>query len=437
MKIAIIGAGAVGVTTAHALSLAGFEVDVFEQGSSAAQGASFAHSGVLGQNSVQPFFNAQFTKRWLRSWFFGARTCHWSKSTHINQYVLAIKAAWLSRRRVRQMTQTQLSDLAQYSTQVAHHYQSGEGMAFEQSSGLLVLHTSASKFSQASQQAVALNADIAVTEKKVRVFTPEQAQDYEPALAMPKHLLGAIYYPEEMYGNCALFTKQLKLLHQKSGVRYFFSQQVTRLEATGKQWCVHSHEKQGRLENDDPADFLQTSNVNQTQYDAVVVTAGAGSMSLLSSLGLKFPVLMTQAYSVTLPIKEPLDAPSKSALDAVRGTYITPIGQRIRVSGEHHVAGNASPDSQAYKILGQAIQHWYPYASKVSEASYELSTTCIAIDSKPIVGESTLKGLYMNFAHGPQHWALSFGCAHALADKLLNVNNAFDLTPFSPQRFTH
>lgn len=436
MKIAIIGAGAVGVTTAHALSLSGIEVDVFEQGSSAAQGASFAHSGVLGQSSVQPFFSAQFTKRWLQSWFGQSRTYHWSKSTHINHYVLAIKAAWLSRRRVRCITQAQLSDLAQYSTQVAHHYQLGDGMAFEQASGLLVLHTNANKFALASQLAATLNADIAADEKKVLVFTPEQAHAYDPALTMPKHLQGAIYYPEEMYGNCALFTKQLKLSHQKSGVRYFFTQQVNRLEASGSQWRVHAHTKQGRLENVDEADSLLVVNENQTLYDAVIVAAGAGSISLLSSLGLKFPVLTTQAYSVTVPIKEPMDAPISSALDAARGTYITPIGQRIRLSGEHHIAGNAPLDSHAYKTLGRAIQHWYPYASKVSEASYDISSSCIAIDSKPIVGESSLKGLYMNFAHGPQHWALSFGCAHALADTLLNVNQAFDLTPFSPQRFT-
>ncbi len=435
MKIAIIGAGDVGVTTAHALSLFGCEVEVFEQGSSAAQGASFAHSGVLGQSSVQPFFKAEFTKRWIQSWFGLSQTVHWSKWTHINHYRLAVKAAWMTRKRIRLATQAQLSELANYSDQVAHHYQSGDGMVFEQASGLLALHTDANRLERASKHAETLNQHITVAEKKLLVMTAEQARSHEHALATHSHLLGAIYYPEETYGNCALFTKQLKLLHQKKGVYYHFSRHVERLEMVGDRWRVHTRIQAGVSDLDDAIRLRHTEEESATYYDVVIVAAGASSLNVVSSLGLKYPVLSTQAYSVTVPIKEPLDAPTTSVLDVSRGTYITPIGQRIRVSGEHQLGGKALQASRAYKILGRAVQHWFPFASKASQANYDVSHNCVAIDSKPIVGETHLKGLYMNFAHGPHHWALSFGCAHALAEKILNISHAFDLTPFSPQRF--
>ena len=47
MKIAIVGAGIVGVTTAYELASDGHEVTVFEQRSAAAEEASFATAGLL------------------------------------------------------------------------------------------------------------------------------------------------------------------------------------------------------------------------------------------------------------------------------------------------------------------------------------------------------------------------------------------------------
>ena len=47
MKIAIVGAGIVGVTTAYELAADGHEVTVFERCSAAAEESSFANAGVV------------------------------------------------------------------------------------------------------------------------------------------------------------------------------------------------------------------------------------------------------------------------------------------------------------------------------------------------------------------------------------------------------
>ena len=48
MRIAVVGAGIIGVTSAYELAAAGHEVTVFEQGGSIAAEASFAHAGLDG-----------------------------------------------------------------------------------------------------------------------------------------------------------------------------------------------------------------------------------------------------------------------------------------------------------------------------------------------------------------------------------------------------
>ena len=47
MRIAIVGAGIAGITTAHELAVDGHQVTVLEQQESVAAGASFAHSGLI------------------------------------------------------------------------------------------------------------------------------------------------------------------------------------------------------------------------------------------------------------------------------------------------------------------------------------------------------------------------------------------------------
>jgi D-amino-acid dehydrogenase len=421
MKIAIIGAGAIGVTTAHALSGPHCMVHVYEQGSSAAQGASFAHFGALGPASVQPLFDDRFMRHWLRSFFGKPFTLHWRKLTHVRHYRLMANAFWHSRRRIRSDNEAHLAQLAQYSDSVASIYLSIDGVTFEQGTGLLALHTSERSLAKANEQAIAANQSFALTDKKILLLTPEQARAKEPSLNERADLLGAVFYPDESYGNCALFTKQLKRAHESSNVQYFFNKTVTQLESYGGKWRLHARSNLNAL-----GGTPSTAPLNIDGYDAVVIAAGLGSTALMHGLGIEYPVISTHAYCLALPIKEHLDAPRTSVLDVSKGTRITPIG----------LAGKVQAHGLAYKALNKLAQHWFPFASKSSEATHETSASCVAIDSKPIIGATHLPGLFLNFAHGPHHWALSFGSAQALADTILNQHNDFDLKPFSPQRFT-
>src|SRR6478752_4412866 len=55
MKIAVIGAGIIGVTTAFELATDGHEVTVFERRGAAAEETSFANAGVVAPGYVTPW----------------------------------------------------------------------------------------------------------------------------------------------------------------------------------------------------------------------------------------------------------------------------------------------------------------------------------------------------------------------------------------------
>jgi D-amino-acid dehydrogenase len=55
MRVAIIGAGIVGITTAYELACDGHEVTVFERRGAAAEEASFANAGIMSPGYVTPW----------------------------------------------------------------------------------------------------------------------------------------------------------------------------------------------------------------------------------------------------------------------------------------------------------------------------------------------------------------------------------------------
>ena len=54
MKVAVIGAGVIGVTTAYELAADGHEVTVFERRGSVAAETSFANAGIVAPGYVTP-----------------------------------------------------------------------------------------------------------------------------------------------------------------------------------------------------------------------------------------------------------------------------------------------------------------------------------------------------------------------------------------------
>ena len=55
MKVAVIGAGVVGVTTAYELASQGHRVSVFEKRGSAAEDISFANAGIASAGYAAPW----------------------------------------------------------------------------------------------------------------------------------------------------------------------------------------------------------------------------------------------------------------------------------------------------------------------------------------------------------------------------------------------
>src|SRR4051812_20146694 len=95
MKVAIVGAGIIGVTTAYELAADGHEVTVFERHGAAALGASFANAGVVAPGYVTPWASPGMTARVARPLFSRnapVRVC-WPLAAHEVGWIMRWRSA--------------------------------------------------------------------------------------------------------------------------------------------------------------------------------------------------------------------------------------------------------------------------------------------------------------------------------------------------------
>ena len=138
MKIAVIGAGVIGVTTALELASHGHDVVVFEKSSGIAQQASFATAGLLGPAMMQSWTAPGIPFKIMRKVLFGSEThalhglssipfswfWQWQKASSHPTYKLKLEA---------------LQRLAFYSQEVMTGITEQYGLQYENSQGCLLI----------------------------------------------------------------------------------------------------------------------------------------------------------------------------------------------------------------------------------------------------------------------------------------------------------
>ncbi len=408
MKIAIVGAGIAGVTTAWELAADGHEVTVFERHGAVAEEASFANAGLLSQAALMPWPAPGMTPQALRrlsglkaGWPLPWRELGW----------------WLAWRRAQQPAALQarravLQPLAGLSRDRLGELCGRLRLRVEGSSGVLALFRSSKEFALAQAALPALH-DAGL---HAQALTPEAARQVEPGLCAMTELAGAVHLPDDGVVNCRQFALMLKKEAEALGVRFEFDSNVAPLDKA------------------QPA-TLQVSIAGAASqamaFDAVVLCAGMGSAALLRRTGLRLPLEAVHGYSISAAMGEPLNAPRSAVLDLRHHASISRLGQRVRVAG-HAALGQrgARRDARAIQDLYRVLQDWFPAAAQLGgpgAAVQEWQGARPSLpDGLPVLGASGLPGLWLNLGHGNEGWSLACGSARVLADQVAGRDTALD-----------
>ena len=402
MKIAIVGAGIVGVTTAYELAESGHEVTVFERRTAAAEEASFANAGVVAPGYVTPWAAPGMPGKVARLLF--SRHAPVRVTLPLSGAELAWMGKWwrACKPQAYAANRARMQRLAFYSRTRLHRLTASLELEYDRSPGYMVLLRGERdrKLVQPSLQ-VLRDAGVGFQE-----IGPAEARAIEPALHPDTDFLGAIYLPDDEAGNCRQFALLLKAEAQRLGANFEFATLVAPLHATAP--------TQLRLTTADGAK-------SERRFDAVVVCGGVDSAALLRTVGLKLPLAPVYGYSISAPIREALHAPRSALMDERYKVAITRLGNRVRVAGSAEIGGGLErkrPD--AIQTLYKVLHDWFPGAAQLANTGASVQewkgARPMLPDGPPVLGESGVPGVWLNLGHGSSGWALSCGSARVLAD---------------------
>lgn len=423
MKIAIVGAGIIGVTTAYELAADGHEVTVFERHGAAALETSFANAGVVAPGYVTPWASPGMMSKVARYMFSRhapVRVC-WPLAAH--------EVGWMMRwRRACDLdtylaNRSRLQRLAFYSRHRLHQLTEDLQLEYDRSTGYMVL-LRAEKDRKIVQPGLQVLRDAGVKFQEIDAAT---ARTLEPALNADTEFLGAVYLPDDEVGNCRQFALLLKNQAQGLGARFEFNCSVAPLDPQ------------------QPTLLRVTRDTNAVpdnlRFDAVVVCGGVASAALLRPVGLRVPLAAVHGYSISAPIREPLNAPRSGVMDERYKVAISRLGNRVRVSGSAEIGGQPSEKRRgAIQTLYKVLHDWFPGAAQHANTGSAVQewkgARPMLPDGPPVLGATGVPGVWINIGHGSSGWALACGSARAVADLMAAKAPEVDLEGLGIERLT-
>jgi D-amino-acid dehydrogenase len=423
MRIAVVGAGIIGVTSAYELGVEGHEVTVFERRGSVAEETSFANAGLVAPGYVTPWAAPGMPSKVLRH----LASRHAPVRVHPS---LDLGWAWkwwrACRARTYQANRLRMQRLAYFSRERLQQLTRDLKIDYERRQGYLVLLRSKKDLAMVQPGL----ATLAALGTRHAVLDAAQCRLVEPGLSAQTPLHAGIHLPDDEVGNCRQFALLLRREAEQHGVRFVFDTSVQRIEPGSRPRLVHLRatredgvagtRSKGESGGEWPETQPQASEPVTETFDAVVVCAALGAPALLRPHGLKLPLQAVYGYSVTAPLRHndhhPDQAPRSALMDERYKVAISRLGSRVRVAGSAEFGGSLDRLSpRALATLYKVLDDWFPGAAQTHQAQAWKGARPMLPDGPPVLGASGIEGVWLNLGHGSSGWALACGSARLLA----------------------
>lgn len=397
MKVVVLGAGVIGVTSAWYLAKAGHEVTVIDRQPAPAMETSFANAGEISPGYSSPWAAPGIPVKALK-WMFMKHA-----PLIIQPKMDMVKLSWMARMLMNctaeayAVNKSRMVRLAEYSRDCLVDLRSETSITYdERTQGTLQLFRTEKQVVAAAKDIAVLRADGVPFE----VLDADACVAAEPGLADARDkIAGGLRLPGDETGDCFKFTSRLSEMAEEVGVTFRYGVGIDRLEAEGGR-IVAVHTSQGRV-----------------TADAFVVALGSYSPALVAPLGLKLPVYPVKGYSITVPVVDEGRAPVSTVMDETHKIAITRLGDRIRVGGMAEIAGfDLSLNPKRRATLEHSVEDLFGGAGDQSRASFWCGLRPMTPDGTPVVGRSPVSNLFLNTGHGTLGWTMAAGSGRVLAD---------------------
>lgn len=413
MRIVVLGAGLIGVSSAWFLAAAGHEVVVVDRQSGPARETSFANGGQISTSHAEPWANPATPLKALKWMGREDSPLLWRWSADPAQWAWGLRflrecCPGRTRDNIRAILALALDSRARLKAlrrELGLEYDCLER-------GILHFYTDAAEFEHAIPQA-ALMREFGC-ERVVK--TADQCRAIEPALD-DAPIVGGTYTADDESGDAQRFTAALAGHCATRGVALRYDTPFIGLEAAGGR-VVAAH----------------CANGEQLVADGFVVALGSHSPLYLRPLGIRIPVYPAKGYSVTLPLAPEAPAPSVSLTDDGAKLVFSRLGNRLRVAGTAEFAGyDTTLNTARIDALLRRVRQIFPRLAGADPGVERWAGLRPATPNNvPIIGRTGLANLYLNTGHGTLGWTLAAGSGHLLAELVAGRAPAIDPAPYLP-----
>jgi len=400
MTILVLGAGAVGTATAWYLSKAGHDVTLIERQPEAGMETSWGNGGVIHASEVEPWSQPGMPAKIIK--WLGKENAplllRYGAIPHILGWGLAFARNCTPERFTANATAN--LHLALHSLKSLHEIGAETGIPYDRAArGVLKIYRSAEALASAEKSCALLARHGLIFER----IDPDRCVALEPALKDTQSTLaGALYFARDEVGDCNKFTQGLAQACAAQGVKLRFGETVKKVETAG-----------GRV-------TAVITDRERTIAEAIVVAMGSFSPPLLAKNGLRIPIYPVKGVSITFQRGGWETAPSVPVIDDSKLFGLVPIGERMRISGSAEITGyDATPaTARAQAIIANAA-FTFPQLNRhfdIAKSRVWAGLRPVSPSGTPLIGETAIKGLWINAGHGHLGWTLSCGSGRVLAD---------------------
>lgn len=431
MHVIVLGAGVIGVTTAWHLREAGCDVTVIEREADVAQATSLGNAGVIAPGYVTPWAAPGMPGKILKYLFKPASPLIFRPTLDAAQWRWI--ARWLREcefERFR-VNKQRMQRIAYYSRTRLHAFRERYPFDYGASRGYLQLLRGAFDVDMV-QPALKVLRDAGIA---FRELDAAGCTAIEPGLRWARQApVGGIYLPDDEAGDCARFTRELRVLCEANGVAFRFNTELRALDVGGgKARGVHVVAVGGNHEGNGSGGARHGTTL---AADAIVVALGVDSAGLLRPYGIDVPLYPVKGYSATLAVADDEKAPCAALMDESLKTAITRFGPTLRVAGTAELGNrHAALRQQALDTLMKVLDDWFPHAADRASARFWVGRRPMTPDGPPLLGASGIDGLWLNVGHGSTGWAMSMGSGKVVADLVTGRAPEIDLAGLTLARY--
>lgn len=405
LRVAVVGAGIVGLSTAWFLQEQGAEVTVLDR-TGVAAGSSWGNAGWLTPGLATPLPEPAVLKYGIRAVVSPASPVYVPISTNrrlLSFLVRFARNSTMPRWRRAMAALVPINSLALPSFDTLH---AGgvEGLTHEADSFVAAYRTEAERevlldeieHIRASGQA--LDFDI---------LTGDEARQVEPSLS--PEIGAAIRLHGQRYITPSTYVDSLARAVSERGGRIVGGVQVSAIKDRGAQVVVAGE-----------------------PYDVVVIATGAWLNDLASPFGVSLPVQAGRGYSFTVPIEH---VPAGPVYFPSQRVACTPAGDRLRVAGMMEFRpADAGLDTRRIEAIVDAARPLLRGADLESRRDEWVGARPCTPDGLPLIGRTRSSRVFVAGGHGM--WGVTLGPAtgRLLTDLITTGVQPAELRPFDPMR---